>query len=122
MIRHRWSIKLFVFLLLIMSNDVFAMNFTLKSYQELRLKKDDLTYLFFKSWLDGIYNGLVIADVFGSDLNNNSIFCQPEKLALTEENLEDIINRYIKTRQIKPDSDLAIILVFALQEVFPCQK
>jgi hypothetical protein len=51
------------------------------------------------------------------------MFCSPEHFALNGENLFQIIDDFIKRHEaaLNKNVDIEYIMVFALQETFPCK-
>jgi len=47
-------------------------------------------------------------------------FCPPEKMAVTEEQVQSILDRYIETHDQKGSDPIGLALLLALEEVFPC--
>jgi hypothetical protein len=76
--------------------------------------------VFDKLFLDGAMSGLLAYNFFAKDEFHQMFFCIPGKLALTIEQTEDILNRYIKNHHPSDTMPISIALLFALEETFPC--
>src|SRR5258708_7663251 len=46
-------------------------------------------------WLDGVYNGLLTASIDLSLDNESELFCPPEKMTMTTDQIRDILDRHI---------------------------
>ena len=77
-------------------------------------------YLF---WLSGVEAGIQVANVRLKLAGQALLYCQPNKLGLTTDQVEDIMNRYVRAHPTvaTPDLPVSLAMVFALQEAFPCE-
>jgi hypothetical protein len=90
---------------------------SIKSYQH---PGNEQFRLFNKLFFDGVTSGLIAYNVFAADQFHQTIFCIPGKLALTIEQTEDILDRYINNHHPSDTMSISIALLFALKETFPC--
>lgn len=76
-------------------------------------------YLF---WLSGVEAGIQVANVRLKLAGQAMLYCQPNKLGLTIDQVEDIMNRYVRAHPTAatPDLPVSLAMMFALQEAFPC--
>jgi hypothetical protein len=80
--------------------------------------------MFGKAYLAGASDGLnVMNAAVGKKYGlNNLIYCPPGNLALTEDQVAVIVRRWVKDRAVRSDLPVAIVLLFGLEETFPCTK
>jgi Rap1a immunity proteins len=100
-------------------SDASAASILLKTYKS-PIDKADRALL--KVYLDGVKEGIVMLNVTLQVEGRPPLFCQPEKLALTVEQAEDIMMRRAKKM---PDPDrvpISLILIHGLQDTFPCNE
>ncbi len=80
----------------------------------------------FKSYISDIGIGYFYANVELVMRKQKLLYCQPEKLVVTEDNylriLEDTIKEIRRKGQNLEDSPIELILLLGLQKTFPCQK
>jgi len=75
-----------------------------------------------KVYLDGVKEGIVMLNVTLQAEGRQPLFCQPQKLALTVEQAEEIMTRKAK-KMADPDRvPVSIILIHGLQDTFPCDE
>ena len=73
-------------------------------------------------YLDGVKEGIVMFNVTLQAEGRQPLFCQPEKLALTVEQAEEIMMRKAK-KMANPDGvPISLILIHGLQDTFPCDE
>jgi hypothetical protein len=84
--------------------------------------------------LKGMAETLIAANAAGLSAANASLasadkpmlYCAPERISLTGEQLIDILRRYVETKRARvPMIDTmhpAVILLFALEDAFPCGR
>src|SRR5437016_3376587 len=72
-----------------------------------------------QAYITGAGNAFVVANTV---LKSERLYCQPNTLALDASNYVHLIDRQIQDGKTKDDSDITIVLYFALQETFPCPK
>lgn len=76
-----------------------------------------------RDYLRAVKEGLDWANVRLVEKHQPLLFCQPPKMALTLDQLSDILQRYVDDKQHSPllaDFPVRLVLLDALQEVFPC--
>ena|ERR1700677_3918125 len=72
--------------------------------------------------LEWIASGMVLAN---SDLHSNHrqlIFCQPSKLALTGEQLLDMIQREMQDEPAIAEYPVGFVVLQSLKKIFPCAR
>jgi Rap1a immunity proteins len=75
-----------------------------------------------KVYFDGVKEGIVMLNVMLQLEGRQPLFCQPENLALTVEQAEEILMRKAK-KMANPDKvPVSIILIQGLQDTFPCDE
>jgi hypothetical protein len=111
-----------VWFALLVSSNSFAMELTIDSYEKAIRKGEDEKAVV-TVWLDGLHRGLTWANIANIDENNRDrlkFFCPPGKFAMTVEQVQSILDRYIETHHIGGSKPVGLILLFALKELFPC--
>jgi hypothetical protein len=83
------------------------------------------TQPWFKSYMHGVGQGYGWANAQLELRGQALLFCQPRKLSLTQENLANLLDRYL-TAQLEAGKNptslmLEPLLLQALQEAFPCK-
>lgn len=106
-----------VFFAMAVSSGAFAQSVTVESY--INEKREDYRD-FSKIWLDGVYNGLLVASIDMAQDNRGSLFCPPGKMAMTNDQVKSIIDQYLTTHKVQMDWPISVVLLGALKEVFPC--
>jgi hypothetical protein len=71
-------------------------------------------------WLDGVYDGLMAASALTAAENKGDLFCQPEKLVMTKDQIKSILDDFLAKHKMPPDMPINTVLLGALREVFPC--
>jgi hypothetical protein len=88
-----------------------------KSYRE---PSSEQFRTFNKIYLDGVKEGLLFFNAALQADGKTPYFCLPSKLALTVEQVEEIMMRQAKT-VVDPDRvPVSILLLHGLQDTFPC--
>ncbi len=75
-----------------------------------------------RMYLLGIYDGFSWANAALSNRGQKKIFCQPEKLAITADQVISIYIRFAKKWKGDANLPAGIIMELALEEVFPCPE
>ena len=75
---------------------------------------------FNKSYLDGAKGGLIAYNILLKERHLKSNFCLPTNLALTVEQAENIMFKQAAKMSDPYDTPIEIILLYALEEVYPC--
>jgi hypothetical protein len=71
----------------------------------------------------GVQNGFIEANAFLAGTRKESpMYCQPEKLSLTADQLVDMLRRAVKDRPELDDADLASALLSVMQHTFACPQ
>jgi hypothetical protein len=71
--------------------------------------------------IDGLMNGIEVANNYNSLHGVKQIFCQPPNLGMTVSEEGEILDDYIKQLDPPPATDLSVVALEALQYAFPCQ-
>jgi hypothetical protein len=73
-------------------------------------------------WLSGVYQGLQSANVALISAHHPPLFCQPEKVALKDDQVAEILNRYLHSRHnnVGMRSPVVSHVLSAMQAEFPC--
>jgi hypothetical protein len=95
----------------------FANSVTVESY--LKEKREDFKN-FNMVWLDGVYEGLLTASDYMASHDKGHLFCPPEKMAMTMDQIKSILDRYLATHKVQMSWPTDVVLLGALKEVFPC--
>lgn len=78
----------------------------------------------FKQYVYGVYAGLGWANAQLSNEKHGLLFCQPEELTLTADQLLSILDRYMedpaRKKAMPKDTSLASTTMLSLEHVFPC--
>ena len=106
---------------LIMQSSFAWANLSLEAYEA--AKKDQDQSVSLQSYIYGLGHGYFLYNVWNLKEGQKPMFCSPEHFALNGENLFQIIDDFIKRHKAAMDKtfDIEYILVFALQETFPCK-
>jgi hypothetical protein len=71
----------------------------------------------------GIQTGFIQANKFLAGMRKESpMYCQPETLNLTPDQLVDMLRRGLKEQSSIDDDDLPSALLFVMQRTFPCAQ
>jgi hypothetical protein len=73
-------------------------------------------------YLDGVKGGLMAYNAWMRKHGGPPAFCVPETLAMTTEQTEDIMRRSADKRSAKGDTPVALLLLWGLQDTYPCEK
>jgi hypothetical protein len=74
------------------------------------------------AYLRGISAGLGWANALIAQSGERPIYCQPDKLALTDEQRLDILNRFLAEYPRVAEQQVGVVLMAALKDAFPCPK
>jgi len=73
--------------------------------------------------LVGIQTGFMEANKFLAGMRREApMYCQPETLHLTADQLVDMLRRGLKEQPEIDDDDLPSALLFVMQRTFPCEQ
>ena len=90
----------------------------LNAYQALRKIDQDVFRLYIGAMADGMEWANTAIEVRGQP----PLFCTPKSLALNSDNYIKLVDSEIdRTPTYTPDTDVALILLRALQRAFPCK-
>jgi hypothetical protein len=95
-----------------------AQALTLGQYREwLRdpIKKEMLT-----TYTAGIGQGVAFSNVYNKTKNLPMIFCPPNSLPITGDLTNAVLTKFIAKNNFQAGDDVSIILIFALQDAYPC--
>jgi hypothetical protein len=88
-----------------------------KNYRDERRKSHRS---FNKLYLDGAKGGLIAYNILLKERHLKSNFCLPTNLALTLEQAENIMFKQAVKMSDPDDTPIEVILLFALEEIYPC--
>jgi len=106
-------------LLALMAVPAAAADVRLDSY---RNPKNENFRFFNQMYLDGAKGGLLASNAWLRSHGGRMLFCMPENLALTTEQTEEIMLKSADKRAAKGDWLVASLLLWGLQDTFPCEK
>ena len=72
--------------------------------------------------LDGIKSGLMAYNAWTKSRGGQPAFCMPGNLVMTIEQAEDIMLKSADKRAAKGDMPISSLLLWGLQDTFPCEK
>ena len=87
--------------------------------------KDEIAFSnFHSSWLDGVFNGLKSANAELRRTNKAQLFCPPPDLSMTPQQVNSFFGKFITTHgdKVSTSDPIAILLLEALQEAYPCAR
>ncbi len=97
---------------------------TLKDY--LAMKNDEKRGLYLDFYVQGIGEGTAWSNTLLEEKGQPLLYCQPGKLALDYKDYKSIIDKMIENmkakNKFKEDWPIGLILMFGLQEAYPCKK
>jgi hypothetical protein len=73
-------------------------------------------------YLDGVRGGLMASNAWMRSHGGQQAFCMPGNLAMTTEQTEEIMLKSADKRAAKGDMLIASLLLWGLQDTFPCEK
>jgi len=95
-----------------------ATKLTVEQFRHPKDGDDHLTHLLY---LSGVNAGLLAYNVAVQSSNKGPLFCQPGKLALTPDQVADILRRWAEKQGKSGDKlPVELALLYALVETFPC--
>jgi len=74
------------------------------------------------TWLYGVQNGFAWANAANESHGLPPLYCQPRNLALTQDQVIDILDNYIKAGKATLQSEVSLVLLMALKNAFPCSR
>ena len=98
---------------------VAASDVRLDSY---RNPKNEAFRNFNQVYLDGVRSGLIAYNARIKSLGGQPAFCMPGNLAMTTDQTEEIMLKSADKRAAKGDILIALLLMWGLQDTFPCEK
>jgi len=87
-----------------------------------RNPKNETVRNFYQFYLDGVRGGLMASNAWIRSRGGQLTFCMPGNLAMTTEQTEDIMLKSADKRAAKGDMLIALLLLWGLQDTFPCEK
>jgi hypothetical protein len=72
-------------------------------------------------YLGGVKSGLIAYNTYLAAEHKEPSFCLPGALALTSDQADDILLRWVKKHHPPDDWPVSLALLYGLQETFPCQ-
>lgn len=76
----------------------------------------------YATYLDGVKGGLMSANAWLKSHGQQPVFCPPEHLPITTEQLDAIMLSSAKRRVGKDETLVALLLMSGLQDTYPCGK
>ena len=73
-------------------------------------------------YLDGVKSGFMAYNAWMRNHGGQPAFCMPGNLIMTTEQTEDIMLKSADKRAAKGDMLIALLLLWGLQDTFPCEK
>jgi hypothetical protein len=70
--------------------------------------------------LEWVASGIGWANTDLHSMHQQRLYCQPGKLALTGEQLEDMLERHVQEELFAADYPFGLVLLESLKKVFPC--
>ena len=77
---------------------------------------------YFSYYINGIYQGLRLANSSLYATNRKQFFCIPDTLVLDTPHLSSLVEDTINSYQLTPDAQIEPIMLMALQQTFPCSN
>ena len=103
---------------------LFALPLAREAHAELTVKEfiiiKDTSY--FSYYLNGIYQGLRLANSSLSASNRKMFFCIPDTITMDTHQLSSLIEDTINAHQLPPDAQIEPIVLMSLRETFPCSN
>ncbi|MCC8939486.1 hypothetical protein H8A99_24155 [Bradyrhizobium sp. Arg68] len=96
-----------------------AADVRLESY---RNPKNETFRIFNHMYLDGARGGMMATNAWLKSHGGQQMFCMPETLALSTEQTEEIMLKSAEKRSAKGDWLVASLLLWGLQDTYPCEK
>jgi hypothetical protein len=87
-----------------------------------RNPKNEMFRTFNHLYLDGVRGGLMASNALAKSRGGQPAFCMPDTLVLTTEQTEDIMLKSADKRAAKGDMLIALLLLWGLQDTFPCER
>jgi hypothetical protein len=75
-----------------------------------------------QAYLEGARSGLMAYNAWLKSHGVQPAFCLPPTLAMTAEQTEDIMLKSADKRSAKGDRLIALLLLWGLEDTFPCEK
>lgn len=77
----------------------------------------------FKVYINGVGNGYTWVNGLNKQLGQKVLFCLPQNFSADYENYIKIIDRYLeKSRDVRPDMPIEVILLYGMQKSYPCKS
>lgn len=118
------KICLLIGILSLFLSTLFAFPLAREAHAELSVKDfiiiKDTSY--FSYYINGIYQGLRLANSSLSVSNRKMFFCIPDTVTMDTQQLGALIEDTINAHQLAPDVQIEPIVLMSLQETFPCSN
>jgi hypothetical protein len=95
-----------------------AQALTLGQYRE--WQKDPIRKEMLTTYTAGIGQGIAFSNVYNKTKNLPMIFCPPNSLPITGDLTNAVLTTFISKNRFQAGDDISIILIFALQDAYPC--
>jgi len=76
----------------------------------------------YRVYMDGVKSGFMAYNAWMRNHGGQPAFCMPADLIMTTEQAEDIMLKSADNRAAKGDWLIASLLLWGLQDTFPCEK
>ena len=77
---------------------------------------------YFGYYINGIYQGLRLANSSLNSTNRKQFFCIPDTLILDTNHLGSLVEDTVNSYQLAPDTQIEPVMLMALQQTFPCSN
>jgi len=67
------------------------------------------------------YSGMLWMNSWLESKGRKPVFCPPDKIAFTDDQLIDIMRRYVKKNSDSQDDPFGFVLLYAVIDAFPCK-
>ncbi|GKQ54170.1 hypothetical protein [Bradyrhizobium sp. Ce-3] len=114
---NRWILS--ACLLALTAAPAAAVDIRLDTY---RNPKNETIRIFNHMYLDGVRGGLMASNAWLTRHGRPLLFCMPGDLALTSEQVEEIMLKSADKRSAKGEMVVALLLLWGMQDTYPCEK
>ena len=91
-------------------------------FKDYKAPQDETEKFLYEMYFDGVTEGVRELNVVMQAEGRQPLFCQPQKLALTVEQAEDIMMRTAQAMTNPDTTPIGILLILGLRETFPCNE
>lgn len=78
--------------------------------------------IFNHMYLDGVRGGLMASNAWLKRHGGQLLFCMPDTLVLSTEQTEEIMLKSADKRSAKGEMMVALLLLWGMQDTYPCEK